>query len=345
MNSKALVQYVVSRLRTVEAALPSRVVRKWITGAGQLSRQDVVWAYRILLDREPESEAVIADKLGAFGTTQQLRADIMSSPEFRLLNPGNFPHTGETGTVITEIDHDLRLFVELSDLAIGLNIVRGCYEQDETAFVRRTVKPGQTVLDLGANIGFFTMIMASIVGPLGRVYAFEPLDRNASLLQRSIAENGFQDRVILERSAVGEVSGSARVVFLKHTLNSGGSYLFDDGMEIPDGHGLQDVEMIALDDYDLRHPVGFIKIDVEGAEPLAMRGARRTLRTDRPIILSELNPVALRRASACTPADLISEMRALDYDCYSLESGKPGDRISDVQDVSLCSVVFLPTAR
>lgn len=339
MNPTRLVHSFASALSQLRRALPGQ------RGANRrITRDHVIWAYRILLDREPEFDAVISDKLNIYATTQQLRADIMTSPEYRLRNPGNFPHTGETGTVITEIDHDLRLFVEVSDLVIGLNIVRGCYEQDETDFVRRTVKPGQTVLDLGANIGFFTMIMASLVGPLGRVYAFEPLDRNARLLQRSIAENGFQDRVTLERAAVGQVSGSAKLVFQEYTLNSGGSYLFEGGTEIPDGHGIQDVEMVALDDYDLRHPVGFIKMDIEGAEPLAIRGARRILRTDRPIILSELNAVALKRGSASTPAEFISEMRALDYDCYRLESGKPGDRIFDVQDVSLCSVVFLPAA-
>lgn len=339
MNRSRLIHWLASGLPQLRRAVPGQ------RGANRrITRDHVIWAYRVLLDRDPEEEAVISDRLRHYATSQQLRADIMTSPEYRLKNPGNFPNTGEAGTVITEIDHELRLFVELSDLFIGQNIVRGCYEPDETAFVRRTVAPGHTVLDLGANIGFFTVIMGSLVGPLGRVYAFEPLDRNACLLQRSIAENGFQDRVTLERAAVGQVSGSARLVFQEYALNSGGSYLFEDGMEIPDGHRTQDVVTIALDDYDLRHPVRFIKIDVEGAEPLAIRGARRILRTDRPIILSELNAVALRRGAACTPGEFISEMRALDYDCYRLESGRPGDRISDRQDVSLCSVVFLPAA-
>lgn len=102
--------------------------------------------------------------------------------------------------------------------------------------------------------------------------------------------------------------------------------------------------IVVLDDYDLRHPVGFIKMDIEGAEPLAMRGARGLLRADRPIILSELNPVALKRGCACTPAEFMSEMRALDYDCCRLECGEPADRVSDLQGVSGCSVVFLPPA-
>jgi FkbM family methyltransferase len=308
----------------------------------RITREHVVWAYRILLDRDPESEATISAWLQAFGTTEELRAGLMTSPEFRLKNPDSLPYTREKNVVIKEIDDGLRLFVDLSDLVVGLNIVRGCYEQSEVAFVRRTVKPGQTVLDLGANVGFFTMIMASLVGPSGMVYAFEPLRRVADLLEHSIAENGFEDRVRLERAAVGESSGAARLLFEEDTLNSGGSYIFGDGLGIPPGHQLQDVSMIGLDDYAFRRPISFIKMDIEGAEPLALRGARSTLRTDRPTILSEINPVALERVSRCTATQFIAEARAHDYDCHILRNGRVADRIGDYPGPEVQSVVFLP---
>lgn len=215
-------------------------------------------------------------------------------------------HTHESHIVITELNDHLRLFVDLADVVIGLNIIRGNYEQNEIDFVRRVVKPGQNVLDIGANIGFFTIVMASLVGPSGKVYAFEPLDQNTDLLELSIAENAFEDRIVLERAALGQSSGSTKLIFLEveRALNSGGSYLFREGIKIPDGHEIREVKMIALDDYPLRHPIGFIKIDVEGAEPLVFRGAQRMLRTDRPIILSELNPIQLERVSGCTAPSL-----------------------------------------
>lgn len=337
MNARGVVTRYAAGFNRLKRALSGRPADNQ-----RITRDHVVWAYRILLDREPESEAVISDKLKAYGTTQQLRADIMTSPEFRLKNPGNFPHVGEAGIVITELDHDLRLYVELSDLVIGQNIIRGCYERSEIAFVREMVEVGQTVIDVGANIGFFTVYMAVFVGPSGRVYAFEPLRRNAELLKRSVAENGLGDRVVVEQAAVGQSSGPGKLLFLEHMLNSGGSYLFEDGMQIPDGHGIQHVQVVALDEYALLGPVSFIKMDIEGAEPLALRGARRILSTDRPIVLSELNPVALKRGSACTPAEWISEMRALEYDCYVLEDGRPSHRVLNLADSSVRSVVFLP---
>jgi FkbM family methyltransferase len=311
-----------------------------------ITREHVIWAYRLFLDREPESQAAISGKLNVWGTAKQLRADFMTSPEFRLKNPKGFAYTNESNVVIKEFDGQLRLFVDLADQVIGMNIIRGCYEQSEVNFVRQMVKPGHTVLDLGANIGFFTMIIASLVGPSGRVYAFEPIDVNADLLERSITENGFEDRVALERAAVGQSSGFAELVFLKveRAHNSGGAYLAQEGTKLPDGHEIKKADMIALDSYTLRRPIDFVKTDIEGAEPLAFRGAEEILRTDRPIILSELNPVALERVSGCTPAQFIAEMQARGYDCRILKGGKVTGEIADFRGHGVQSVVFLPKA-
>src|SRR5258707_1235512 len=80
--------------------------------------------------------------------------------------------------VIKGIAPGVPLLLDLSDHVIGLNILRGQYEPDEIRFVRGLLQPGDAVIDAGAHIGFFTMHMAAAVGPSGRVYAFEPLDRN-----------------------------------------------------------------------------------------------------------------------------------------------------------------------
>ena len=107
----------------------------------ELTRDHIDWAYRILLDRDPESEAVILPKLKGYQTTQQLRADIVTSHEYADKNP-DFARTNARTIVIKELDAGPRLFVDLSDHFIGLPIVRGQYEQNELEFVRRTLKPG-----------------------------------------------------------------------------------------------------------------------------------------------------------------------------------------------------------
>src|SRR4249920_2286004 len=247
-----------------------------------LTRDHVVWAYRLLLDRDPENEDVIGPKLAGSRDTSELRRHLMTSAEFQDKNR-DYAHTNDHTLVIKELDDGVRLFVDLSDHVIGLNIVRGRYEADEVRYVRSILGPGDTAIDAGAHIGFFTMQMAAMVGAAGRVYAFEPFDGNADLLERSIRENTFDSRIVFQRAAVGAVTSTATLTFPVETLNTGGAYLLRPGTAPLPGNRTKDVPVVALDDLPIRRPVRLIKMDVEGAEPLVMQGAARLLREDRPV--------------------------------------------------------------
>lgn len=322
--------------------------REGVRTAEQLDRQSIVWAYRVLLDRDPESEQAIAAMQTACGSTQDLRRAIMVSQEFRGKNPEDLARTPESTVVIAQLHGSLRLFVDLSDIVIGLNVARGRYEQSELAFVRGAVESGQTVLDIGANIGFFSIAMGELAGPKGHVYAFEPVAQNADLLERSIHENRMEERITLKRVTVGDEDGERQLVTLgleSGALNSGGAYLLPPEMAPPPGHEMRTVPIVTIDRQNLRSPVSFIKIDVEGAEPLAFRGARGLLQSDRPVILSEINPTQLQRVSGCTPSEFISEMKTFRYGCFVLENGRPTDPVTHWNSSSVRSVVFLPDGR
>lgn len=284
---------------------------------GGLTREHVVWAYRLLLDRDPESEDVIGPKLAGSRDTRELRHHVLTSAEFQQKNR-DYAHTNDRTIVITELDNNVRLFVDLSDHVIGLNIVRGRYEAEEIRFARGLLKPGDVAIDVGAHIGFFAMQMAAAVGPTGEVYAFEPLDANAELLERSIAENRFADRIQFQRAAVGAAPGSATLTFPVETLNSGGAYLLRDGTAPLAGNLTKSVRVVALDELEIRRPVRFIKMDVEGAEPLVVRGAAQVLQEDRPVVLSELHPTQLERASGVTADGFLNQMRALGYRAHRI---------------------------
>jgi len=284
---------------------------------GGLTREHVVWAYRLLLDRDPENEDVIGPKLAGSRDTSELRRHLITSAEFQSKNP-DFARTNDPTVVIKEIAPGVRLFIDLSDHVIGLNILRGQYEQDEIRFVRRVLEEGDCAIDVGGHIGFFTMQMAAMVGPGGRVYAFEPFDANADLLERSIAENGFGDRILFQRAAAGAASGTATLTFPVETLNSGGAYLLRNGSAPLAGNRKKDVPVVALDALEMRRPIRFIKMDVEGAEPQVVRGATRLIKEDRPVILSELHPTQLERASGVTADAFLAEMRGLGYRAHSL---------------------------
>jgi FkbM family methyltransferase len=304
---------------------------------GALTPEHVVWAYRLLLDREPESDAVIGPKLAGSRDTSQLRHHLMTSAEFQQKNR-DYAHTNDRTIVIKELDGvpgGVRLFVDLSDHVIGLNIVRGRYEQDEIRYLRTLLKAGDTVIDAGAHIGFFTMQIAAMVGPAGKVYAFEPFGPNAELLEQSVVENRFSDRVVFQQAALGSASGTATLTFPVETLNSGGAYLLRDGTLPLAGNLRKSVPLVALDDVALRRPVRLIKMDVEGAEPQVIRGAARLLKEDRPIILSELHPTQLERASGVGANEFLAEVRAFGYRAHLLQgSAEAGhyDHDTDARD-------------
>jgi FkbM family methyltransferase len=292
---------------------------------GGLTREHVVWAYRLLLDRDPESDDVIGPKLAGSRDTSELRRHLMTSAEFRKKNP-DFAHTNDPTVVIKEIAPAVRLLLDLSDHVIGLNILRGSYERDEIRFVRSLLDPGDVAIDAGAHIGFFTIQMAAMVGSEGRVYAFEPFEANASLLEQSVVENQFRDRVVFRRAAVGAASGTATLTFPVETLNSGGAYLLRPGTAPLAGNRKTEVPVVALDTLELRRPVRFIKMDVEGAEPLVVRGAQRILKEDRPVILSELHPTQLDRASGVTGDEFLAQMKTLGYRAHPLRDDATAER-------------------
>jgi FkbM family methyltransferase len=305
-----------------------------------LTRDHIIWAYRILLDRDPESEAVILPKLKGYRTTRELRSDMVTSEEFREKNR-DFAQSNESNVVIKELADGLRLFVDLADHAIGLNIIRGRFETAELAFVESQLRPGDVAIDAGAHIGFFTVRMAARVGEAGHVYAFEPFAPNAELLKRSIAENRFPARITVERAALGRADGWGELIYARHTLNSGGAFLR--GREgPPDGHEIERIRTIALDSYPLRRPVRFLKMDVEGAEPLLLEGATALLRSDRPVILTEVHPEQLRRVSGVTGEEFVARVRSLGYSCHGVETGSPGPVLDRLANLPVLQVALLP---
>ena len=307
-----------------------------ITGIG---REHVVWAYRLLLDRDPESERAIEPKLRAWRTTRELRTDIMSSEEFRIKNPDVAGTTAST-FVIKPLG-DARLWIDLADHVIGLPIVRDQYEPEILRFAVSLLGAGDVAVDVGAHIGFFAMQFAQAVGPTGMVYAYEPLERNADLLERSIAESRFGSRVALARAAVSERAGHATLRFARETLNTGGAFLGDRATGVDESLQAVTVPTISLDDAALRRPVRLVKMDVEGAEPLVVRGATRLLGEDRPHIISEIHPEQLGRVCGSSPAALFGELARLGYTPHRTDGGDLGAAIRPEDVTSVTTVAFV----
>lgn len=306
----------------------------------QLSRDHVIWAYRLFLNREPESPELIDEHLRLAGSVDDLQRAFLTAPEF-LQRRGEVNPFGNANVVIKELS-GFRLFIDLSDLHVGLTVINEAYELESQRLIHRTLRHGQVALDVGSNIGFFSMLLASRVGPEGHVYAFEPLSRNATLFEKSVAENKFEARITLRRAAVGEQNGQRDLVFASETNNSGGAYLRTTAAVVPSGHEVISVPVAVLDECSMRRPIHFMKLDVEGAELLVLRGARRLLSEDRPTVLAEINPKQLAAVSHCTPGDVLREMAQHGYRCCPLAREGLLPAITEYEGAAVGNVVFLP---
>jgi FkbM family methyltransferase len=171
-----------------------------------------------------------------------------------------------------------------SSLAYAL----GLYEPEAMQSVRRLVKEGDCCIDVGANVGYYTISLANWVGPSGLVVAFEPFPSNFSILEKNIHLNQLNN-VTLEPSALSKCSGSVQLIHevgdqFSATPSVGGYAVEGDRVSV-------NVPSCRLDDYaaGLAKAPNFIKIDVEGAELAVLEGARRTLATAIPILLVEIH--------------------------------------------------------
>jgi FkbM family methyltransferase len=163
--------------------------------------------------------------------------------------------------------------------------VLGTSDLDEQRFIASRLDEGDVFWDLGANIGFFTILAARLVGAKGQVLAFEPLPENAQQLRRNVELNGFRN-VTVEQVAVGAKTGTSTLALREGRRDA--ARLTDDR----DGRSAVSVSVISLDDYFAAHhrrPPTLVKIDVEGAEIDAILGGLNTIRSSLPTLLVEVH--------------------------------------------------------
>lgn len=220
---------------------------------------------------------------------------------------------------------DFKLYVRLDDWAVGARIaVRRTHEPHVTRVMRPLLQPGTVMIDIGANIGYYTLLAASCVGSTGKVIAFEPSVANCALLHRSLQANHVEN-VVLHNVAVAD---TARVVGFRMYDSNG--YIIPDH---PSTHPEQ-VQTVTLDHVLRDEPrIDLIKMDIEGAEGRALQGMHRVMQRCQPIIFTELHPAALHAVSHMTPEEYLDKLRAFDYALYVIHrsTGQPATAQSNAQ--------------
>jgi FkbM family methyltransferase len=252
---------------------------------------------------------------------------------------GATPFAG--GLLLCRVLGRYKAFVEAADMTLAPHLaLDGYWEWWTTNFLARNIRRGDTVVDAGACIGYFTLLAADLVGAGGRVLAVEPSPLSAALLRRNVALNGLSDRVTVEEAALALSGGDLlRLVvppnspmdahLLKQDLASGGA------PRLADGRATVLVRGRALDDMPGLKP-DFIRLDVGEALEAAWEGMQRVL-AERPAlrVLMAFDPrrctqpealldrVAARfplrrlhtdgKAHPCTPAEALAGGEVLLY--------------------------------
>src|SRR4030067_1818822 len=238
---------------------------------------------------------------------------------------GNFPlvmwihsffyhHLKPSGIVLIDVQGS-KMYVDSRDIGVAPFLLEwGFYEKYETELFKKLVKRGMVVVDIGANIGYYTLLAAHLVGDEGNGFAFEPDPYNYSLLCRNIEVNGYRN-VIPVQKAVFNKSGKVKLFLDKNKF--GGNSLSDANI---DKSVSTTVETTSLDEYfeNTNHKIDVVKMDVQGSEMEVLNGMTNTINQNEKLeIITEFWPFGLRNAGS-SPTDFLRKLAEYGFVLYQI---------------------------
>jgi len=270
-----------------------------MNGALITTMEDVRYAYRLLLGREPDAEGLAHhfNEISKQSLPPPVVARIlMDSDECRARSNASMK--------LREVHIEgVKIYPWRGDQLIGDSLsAEGEYEPNVLPVFLDALRQGDYVLDVGANIGIFTLLAAKRIGSQGRVYAFEPVARNVQSLCAGIIGNGFTNIALIPVAA----SDRAGAVSMHPTDNSSNG-IVDVRTLDPDDAAMAPINRID----SLLHGIerlDVIKIDIEGFEPRAWRGIRALVVRFKPLIFSEFNPVAIGNTLGLDPREYLCDL-------------------------------------
>jgi FkbM family methyltransferase len=253
----------------------------------------------------------------------------------------------DKNTVLCRVLGRYKFFVDSRDQGLAPHLMLdGYWEYWVTDFILRNIKLGDVVFDVGANLGYYSVLMAEIVGETGIVYAFEPNPSLCGLVSRNIGINGFSSRTMVVPKAVTDRAGGS-VWFEVSTLEPKNGSIADDSVTSKVGPTIDrfEVTTTSLDEYS-GMAVDFIKVDVEGAEESLWNGMQNFISANPDIkILMEFN--AQRCKNPTLVLDQMAslfELRKLDFDAVVRRCSRE-DLLSNREDSMLYLSRKMPVRR
>ena len=299
-----------------------------------ISTSHVVWGYRLLLDRDPESAAVVEHHLSVCRSVKELRDYLLASDEFRRQNSPDAAKAKEVELGDLSLRHftGVDLWIHENDQIYSGTPDDTRYEPNVDALFRESVRPGHTVIDVGANMGYFTVLAGKLAGRDGRVFAVEVRPENSWMVQRNVEHAGLRNvdvwPVALWDSVGHHIIPRSRVNpdGIPTSNRQLGTSRLDTGALVP----TLPLDFLAAD----LQRLDLLKLDIEGAEYRAILGAQKTLRRLRPRMIMEFSPAYIKQTSGDDGRELLRLLRALGYQITIVARG--GARTECGFDVDRC---------
>ncbi|MFV1882979.1 MAG: FkbM family methyltransferase [Balneola sp.] len=210
------------------------------------------------------------------------------------------------------LENDITMNLEIEDWIPRNLYFTGHYEKAEILFLKNNLNVGDVFIDVGANIGLHTLSASKFVEQKGKVFSFEPFKKNYDLLKENISLNNLSN-ISAYKKALSNKSGSLEIFFDSSKNNTGTVSLFNDVSTYS-----EKVESITLDSFVEKEnikEISLIKIDVEGAEYLALLGMKKVLQKFHPILLIEIDEKILKRTPH-TKGQIIDFLTSLNYQIH-----------------------------
>jgi FkbM family methyltransferase len=302
-----------------------------------LQPQDIHNAYNFILGRSPEPGIDLVKAGQRYGHWRTLRNEIFASNEARgVMWDALATHSASRWFKHTTY-FDRSIYLCTSDSAVSKQIfITGAWEPDVANGLRRFFTPDMCFVDVGANIGWFTLLAADYISRQngsGIVYSIEANAYIIPYLAASVVDSSLARYVKLFPYAASDI---VQLVAISGSTDGNiGGLGITANLQLSDSLEQQQiVPAVPLDAILSKvSRIDLIKLDIEGAEPQALAGLSETLRRFRPAIFVEMNPSALQSASARSPSDLYQQMFELDYDCYDFQTADTITKVT-LEDIS-----------
>lgn len=301
--------------------------------------------------RAPRAPASTLERRLAAAVVRRLPHPLRVDPRLRAALAHRYVDAGRGPVVQTTMRAGHRLVLDLRSESQRDAYFTGRFDEPLVRAVRAlALGPGSVDLDIGANVGLWTVPLAVRAAGRGRsVVAFEPVPANVARLRANVALNGLDEVVTIHPFALSDRPGVARISlredFRAGATSGNAALVIDDGLDAR--YRTIEVRLRCLDDVasSFPGPVAIVKIDVEGHEDHVLRGGRRMIAADRPVIVAEWNPAYHRRRGTDPTERLHTAMAGLGYRSVRREGDGwiAGDRFHSPRDID--NLVMCPHER